>query len=692
MLRRPSGLALAALAAEHNANALLASSLPAAACGCGAHAHVAAAPRPHLRFLPALRGGADYSKWDRLEMTSTSEAEDADCGDAQPPTRVHDSGVDVASSACPDPECGRFDNGQAAVESRDSAVREAGAARAVDAVREAEGHADDEHDAGGHGAEAVPPVRVRGGSGGKNTTCEVQAACDASPRPSPGGDNARSPFGPSDPVQGGADETRRGGVVDICGGGAWLSATAFRVRMCARRARRSCVSLPLPHSAPRVSRGLRRAALPAPALAPSRLATSPLDNPLGPPSRPSPLAPAVAPLRQRTRTQAAERVAAAVRGLLCWVAPPAGVQAYWHWRVRNYWRALELELAFILCPRMSSFVHPCLRARPVLLAICGSDRKTRARLALMHARCSVYGCMRVRQCVCGGCMRGRMHARARARGCLHVGPNVFKTCIDTRQHSRSCRRTAHFLPDARLRYSLPGDLGPSGGSRALYSRAAALLSFWPSGRLPPKWHGARLGQVRRGRRIACSVGALSASWAGGATLEAGCTVLRAWRLLKCVTKAPHHAPSSSPSPLCPCSVACPCAHAPKIMDAGCAGCVRGTNDQVSRVHAALRAHWQKLPWWAIGLASLVCVDDAATFMLEARRVLLSEVPALLLLVFFGMYVYQNPKPHTLNTKPVCIPAYLHRYMGIYTPYIPTYISYMYVTVHVCVCVCAYMYV
>ena len=44
---------------------------------------------------------------------------------------------------------------------------------------------------------------------------------------------------------------------------------------------------------------------------------------------------------------------------------------------------------------------------------------------------------------------------------------------------------------------------------------------------------------------------------------------------------------------------------------------------------------QNLPWWVIGLAGLVCVDDTVTFLHEPDGVLLSEAPALLLLAFFG---------------------------------------------------------
>jgi len=115
----------------------------------------------------------------------------------------------------------------------------------------------------GGGGEAIKPEAVAAG----NETRGMEAACEA------------IPFNPRD-FQSGAP-AKRGGVVDICGGSACLSATTFR----------------------------------------------------------------------RMRTQALKRVAAGVGALLGLVTPPAGVRAYWHWRVRNYWRALELELAFILCPR-----------------------------------------------------------------------------------------------------------------------------------------------------------------------------------------------------------------------------------------------------------------------------------------------------------------------------------------------------
>jgi len=53
-------------------------------------------------------------------------------------------------------------------------------------------------------------------------------------------------------------------------------------------------------------------------------------------------------------------------------------------------------------------------------------------------------------------------------------------------------------------------------------------------------------------------------------------------------------------------------------------------------------HVQNLPWWVVGLAGLVCVEDTATFLHEANRVLLSEAPALLLLAFFGK-IFSNVK-------------------------------------------------
>jgi hypothetical protein len=68
----------------------------------------------------------------------------------------------------------------------------------------------------GGGGEAIKPEAVAAG----NETRGMEAACEA------------IPFNPRD-FQSGAP-AKRGGVVDICGGSACLSATTFRVRVCAR--------------------------------------------------------------------------------------------------------------------------------------------------------------------------------------------------------------------------------------------------------------------------------------------------------------------------------------------------------------------------------------------------------------------------------------------------------------------------
>jgi hypothetical protein len=80
----------------------------------------------------------------------------------------------------------------------------------------------------------------------------------------------------------------------------------------------------------------------------------------------APLPPSPFPLpprswSQRTGARIHGRIRGALQRVMSYATPPNLMREYWAWRTRpaNYWRALELEIAFILCPCKCTLERNC---------------------------------------------------------------------------------------------------------------------------------------------------------------------------------------------------------------------------------------------------------------------------------------------------------------------------------------------